>query len=187
MSELANESSAQNDAHVPPLPDWWEDNDLAIAVAEAEQFAAETGWDSPPRLFALVVTDDLRAAQPDLAAHLAENGHYTPIAQDPLNGDDLEAALARIEWPDTVAGCVLVQEILVLPPEIGAQLADDPQAAATAASHPARTEARLTVGVLRGESGGACQLRVRADPAVEPLRGADLAPGVIAALQATFA
>jgi hypothetical protein len=174
------------------LPDWWEDNDLAAAVAEAEQFAGEAGWDAPPRLFALVVTDELRAAQPDLTAHLADNGHYTPIAQDALPAGDLEQALAGIEWPASVAGCVLVQEILVVPPEVADELADDPAAATRAAAHPARTEARLTAGVIRGVPGGACLLRVRPpsssapEAASVPLRGADLAPGLIAALQATF-
>jgi hypothetical protein len=178
------------------LPQWWEDPELATAVAEADQYAGEAGWDSPARLFALVTTDELRRAQPELAGHLADSGRYTPIAQDALPGDDLEQALAGIAWPEAVAGCVLVQEILVVPPEVGAELADDPQAAEQAARHPARTEARLAAGVLRGAPGGACLLRLRpdrADPAAadpaeqpEPLRGADLAPGLVAALHATF-
>lgn len=179
------------------LPDWWEDPELAAAVAEAEQFAGEAGWDSPPRLFALVVTEQLRRAEPELAGHLAENGRYTPIVQDELPEGDLEQALAGISWPEAVAGCVLVQEILVVPPAVGAELADDPQAAEQAAAHPARTEARLAAGVLRDMAAGACLLRVRPDPAathpvaapdaLEPLRGADLAPGLVAALHATFA
>lgn len=170
------------------LPDWWEDPDLAVAVAEVETFAADAGWDQPPRLFALVPTDLLRQ-QPDLAAHLAENGVLTPIAQDELPAGDLETALAGIVWPESVAGCVLVREIVVLPPDAAAALSDAPDAAARAAAHPERTEARLVAGVLRDGPGGACLLRVRPDgdaaPAT-PLRGADLAPGLLIALRATF-
>lgn len=173
------------------LPEWWEDNDLADAVRQAELFADEAGWDRAPQLFALVPTAELQAGQPDLQSHLSDNGRFTPIAQDPIPAGDLEQVLATISWPAAVAGCILVQEILVLPPRVADQLIGDPQAATTAAQHPERTEARLTVGVLRQRSGGACSLRVRVnptstDPAREPLRGADLAPGLIAALHATF-
>jgi len=172
-----------------PAHEWWEDPELAAAVAEAEQFAADAGWDSPPRLFALVTTAELRRSQPELADHLAENGTFTPIIQDELPGSDLEQALAGISWPAAVVGCVLIQEILVLPPDVGDELSGDPAtAAAKAAAHPSRTEARLTAGVLRDSPGGACLLRIRptAEPLPQPLRGADLAPGLLAALHATF-
>ncbi|MDQ2847286.1 MAG: PPA1309 family protein [Actinomycetota bacterium] len=177
------------------MPQWWEDPDLATAVAEVEQFAADAGWDASPRLFALVPTVELRAAQPELAGHLAENGVLTPIAQDELPPGNMEKALASIVWPDSVAGCALVQEILVLPPDVAAELAeaaDGTAAASAAAGHPRRTEARLVAGVLRGAIGGACLLRVRPSGSPDsgndqqPLRGGELAPGLIAALQATF-
>src|SRR3954470_16699748 len=96
-------------------PDWWEDDELAAAVADVEQFAGEAGWDRPPQLFALVETAELVAAQPELAGE--GDGTYTPVAQDPLPTGDLFDALGTISWPPGVAGCVLVQEILVLPPE----------------------------------------------------------------------
>ncbi len=177
------------------MPGWWEDPDLATAVAEVEQFAGEAGWDASPRLFALVPTVELRAAEPGLAGHLAENGVLTPIAQDDLPAGSLEEALASIVWPDAVAGCALVQEILVVPPEVAAGLAESAHgtaAARAAADHPQRTEARLVAGVLRGATGGACLPRVRPSGsshpgnAEQPLRGGDLAPGLISALQATF-
>lgn len=166
-------------------PDWWEDSDLATAVAEIEEFAAAAGWDAPAQMFALVVTADLVAAEPGLADSLA--GIYTPIAQDPLPAGELSEALDQISWPDEVAGCVLVQEILVLPPEAGRELSEDPAtAAAQAADHPDRAEARLVAGVLRGTRGGACLLRLRGDNAATPLRGADLAPNLLIALRMTF-
>ena len=165
-------------------PDWWEDEELATAVAEVEEFAGAGGWDAPAQLFALVETAQLLAAEPGLAGTVG--GTYTPIAQDQLPEGDLHDALAQISWPDEVAGCILVQEIVVLPPEVGAELPDDPvEAARQAAEHPERTEARLVAGVLRDVRGGACLLRVRGDDTA-PLRGADLAPNLLTALRMTF-
>lgn len=168
-------------------PDWWEDPDLAVAVAEVEEFAAAAGWDAPPQLFALVVTSELLAAQPALAPTLGKTTRYTPIAQESLPARELSQALSQISWPPEVAGCVLVQEIVVLPPEAGAALSADPDTAADqAADHPDRTEARLAAGVLREVKGGACLLRLRGEHDDAPLRGADLAPNLLNALRTTF-
>jgi hypothetical protein len=168
-------------------PEWWEDPDLAIAVAEVEEFAAAAGWDAPPQLFALVVTSELLAAQPALAPTLGETTRYTPIAQESLPAGELSQSLSQISWPPEVAGCVLVQEIVVLPPEAGAALSADPDTAADqAADHPDRTEARLAAGVLREVKGGACLLRLRGEHDDAPLRGADLAPNLLKALRTTF-
>ena len=175
----------------PPVSTWWEDPDLARAVFEIEEFSASAGWDAPPTLFALVRTSDLVAAQPALAGTLGPDpAVFTAIAQDSLPGPDvpgeldISAALAGVSWPDEVAGCVLVQEIVIIPPgesiEPGVEVT-----AEQAAAHPDRQEARLVAGVLRGQQGGACLLRVRHAEA-DPLRGGDLAPGLIAALQAMF-
>jgi hypothetical protein len=167
-------------------PGWWEDQDLAVAVAEVEEFAGAAGWDAPPQLFALVDTAELVAAQPALAATLGQ-AVYTPVAQEALPAGELSEALAQISWPPEVAGCVLVQEIVVLPPGAEEQLSADPQVAAEqAAGHPARTEARLAAGVLRDAQGGACLMRMRGEHDDAPLRGADLAPNLLAALRLTF-
>jgi hypothetical protein len=183
---------------VPPgeTPYWWEDPDLAAAVAEVEEFAGTAGWDAAPQMFALVRTTDLLAAQPELAATLSDAGVFTPIAQDVLPAVDLSEALSQISWPDEVAGCVLVQEIVVLPPsaitpagpdgELVHERNDVEITAEQAAAHPDRAEARLVGGVLRGIKGGACLLRVRGQDDATPLRGADLAPNLLAVLQATF-
>ena len=168
-------------------PDWWEDPDLAVAVAEVEEFAAAAGWDAPPQLFALVDTSELLAAQPALAPTLTEATRFTPVAQESLPEGELSLALSQISWPPEVAGCVLVQEIVVLPPEAGASLSADPEAAAeVAAGHPDRAEARLAAGVLRDAKGGACLLRLRGEHDDAPLRGADLAPNLLKALRQTF-
>lgn len=167
-------------------PDWWEDPDLAVAVAEVEEFVGAAGWDAPPQLFALVNTAELLATQPSLASSLGA-AVYTPIAQEALPDGELTDALAQISWPDEVAGCVLVQEIVVLPPGAEELLSDDSAiAAAQAAEHPERTEARLAAGVLRDGDGGACLMRVRGEHDDAPLRGGDLAPNLLAALRLTF-
>jgi hypothetical protein len=169
-------------------PDWSEDPELAAALTEVEEFAAAAGWDRPPQLFALVHTNELASAEPSLAAGLG-GSEFTPIAQDPLPDPDLERALGRISWPPAVAGCALVQEIVVLPPGAQEALSEDPTtAAAQAAAHPERTEARLVAGVLR-DGRRACLLRLRAEPDGEQmplLRGAQLAPGLLEHLALTF-
>ena len=186
-------------------PYWWEDPELAAAVAEVEEFVSAAGWDAPPQMFALVRTADLLAAQPDLAGALSDAGTFTPIAQEVLPTGDLSEALSQISWPPEVGGCVLVQEIVVLPPSAvepepvssGPDAALRPPGGARnqppveitaeqAAAHPDRTEARLVAGVLRGSRGGACMLRIRGREDTEPLRGADLAPNLLTVLQATF-
>ena len=123
-----------------------------------------------------------------------------------LPDGDLSEALSTIAWPDEVGGCVLVQEIVVLPPAappLGETAPTDGESvrsagdtaretndveitAEQAAAHPDRAEARLAAGVLRGSKGGACLLRVRGKDDATPLRGADLAPNLLGALQATF-
>ena len=157
---------------------------LAAAVAETEGFVAAAGWDQPVQLFSLVSTAELIAAEPQLADQLGLGGELTPIAQDTIPKGDLSAALAGMGWPDTVIGCVLVQEIVVLPPGAAAELTDQQDADVVAANHPERQEGRLAAGVLRSGD-AACLLRLRAHPD-NPLVGAELAPNLIAALLATF-
>lgn len=196
-------SAERVDPAAPPIatPYWWEDPDLAAAVAEVEEFAGAAGWNKAPQMFALVRTSDLLATQPGLSATLSDAGVFTPIAQDVLPAGDLSEALSQISWPDEVGGCVLVQEIVVLPPSAVDSAVNPPTAhpddaghpghdieitAEQAAAHPDRAEARLAAGVLRGMKGGACVLRVRGKDDATPLRGADLAPNLLSALQATF-
>ena len=168
-------------------PDWAEDPDLAAAVTDVEEFAGTAGWDRPPTLFALVRTADLAAAEPSLVPELGA-AEFTPIAQDTLPDPDLERALAQVSWPPAVVGCVLVQEIVVLPPSARAALSEE-TAATQAATHPERTEARLVAGVHR-DGRRACLLRIRgAAPDGEPwpvVRGAELAPNLLDSLLLTF-
>jgi hypothetical protein len=160
-----------------------------------EDFAASGGWDQPPQLFALVPTADLLAKQPELSDQVDEGSTLTPVAQDPLPDADLADTLAGIVWPDTVSGCALVQEIVVLPQDAEAELAgagtgQDADAARMrriAAEHPMRREARLVAGVLRDGS-AACVLRVRGDQDSpdEIVEHPELAPNLVDALRATL-
>jgi hypothetical protein len=172
---------------------------LEAVAAEIEAFAGQAGWDQSPTLYALVPTRML-AADPAAAAVLGDVGAagdpagipeeaLTPVAQEPLPPGPLDEALARIGWPDEVAGCALCQEIVLLPPAAESELADLDVAAAAqrTVDHPDRREARLVVAVLRsGQSASVLRLRGTADSAEDLLTGADLAPNLVSALAATL-
>lgn len=161
---------------------------LETAAAEIETHVGQAGWDQRPALFALVRAGQFTTDEPETAARLGldqvTGEALTPIEQDALPDGDLDAALAQIAWPGSVAGCALSQEIVFVPPDAEHSI-DSAHAAAT---HPERREARLVVAVLRDGS-SASLLRLRAtddEPDGELLRGADLAPNLAAALAATL-
>jgi hypothetical protein len=164
------------------------DDALVAALIEVERHVGRLGWDQPARLFALVRTADLIAAEPHLAEHLgaASPDGFSSVEQEQFHaGDDLGSALARIAWPPTVAGCVLALERAFLPASAEAGLPDDATAAARAvAAHPERMDLRVVVGVTRdGRRHGIA--RVRADDG-ELLSGADLVPALAEALAHTL-
>ena len=115
--------------------------DLLAAALDIERHVAAEGWDQPTLLFALVPTEHIRAEQPALAAQLGvvEGGPALTTFEQPAPPDDeeLDVFLARIEWPEEIAGAALVVERIVLPPEAEAAVADRPDAAAVAREHPA--------------------------------------------------
>ena len=174
---------------------------LSAVMTEIEQYVAADGWDQRPRLFALVDTSDLVRREPAMATRLGLTeetadlpGSLTPVEQDGLEDMALEDLLAQIGWPAEVAGCAVVNEVLVLPPGADADAPDDPEeAAAWVAEREDRREVRLAVGVLRDGS-RMTALRLRHDgptPAIdgsadEVVVGADLAPALADALLATF-
>ncbi|WP_300083372.1 PPA1309 family protein [Propioniciclava sp.] len=162
---------------------------LVAALAEIERHVAHAGWDTPARLFALVPTAELLAAERSLAGQLA-----APTAPDALSsieqdgfhaGDDVVDALARISWPPTVFGAALVLERLFLPAGLEADLPDDPDAAAAAvAAHPARQDVRVVVGVTRdGAHHGLARLKSHPE---DLLAAPDLVPGLADALAQTL-
>lgn len=165
---------------------------LAGAAREVEEFVSTAGWDQAPQLFALVSTAELLAREPGLADQLNPDSPLTPVAQDELPEGELDEALGGIAWPESVTGCALCQEIVVLPPDAEAEVlvANDSSAEMrrVAAEHPQRKEARLVAAVNRDGS-GACVLRVRgdADHPDEIVEHPELAPNLIDALRQTFA
>ncbi|MFT4200391.1 PPA1309 family protein [Gordonia sp. (in: high G+C Gram-positive bacteria)] len=183
---------------------------LGSALRDVTEFVDAAGWGQPPMLFALVPTTVLAHTDPDLVDEY-DDSELSPIAQEqlPLSDDpqtvddELEHVLATTQWPDAVAGCALVQEIIVLPPQAEDDLDEafeplmaDPEAAdaaarATAESHPGGQEARLIAGALRdGRRLALLQLRAEeteeSDGRLELLAHPDLAPGLLDALAATL-
>lgn len=165
---------------------------LSLAALDAERHVASAGWDQRPRLFALVSTADLLAREPQLAAGLTVSDHVagalTAIEQEDLpTTESIESLLGQIAWPDTVVGCALVVERLVVPPDAERDLPDDHDAAVAAlAEHPDRRDVRLLAAVTR-DGRNICLLRQREhDTDDRVATGPDIAPGLVAALTATF-
>lgn len=165
---------------------------LALAALDTERHVASSGWDQGPRLFALVPTEDLLRREPHLAAGLTVSdqiaGALTAVEQEELpETDSIESLLGQIAWPDSVEGCAIVVERLVVPPEAERDLPADREAALTAlAEHPGRRDVRLLAAVTR-DGRSICLLRQREhDRDDRVATGSDIAPGLVAALRATF-
>ncbi|WP_454049545.1 PPA1309 family protein [Cellulomonas sp. Marseille-Q8402] len=171
---------------------------LAAAVVEIERHVATGGWDGPVRVFALVRTQAALDAEPALAGQLpadvlalaaADPDHLTSIEQEGLPAsDDLEGLLGGMGWPDGVDGAALTVERIVLPPEAEEGLPEDADAALAALlAHPQRQDVRIAAGVLRDGTSW-CAVRQRAQDRDEAVgQGADVVPGLVEALRATFA
>ncbi|GAB3208768.1 PPA1309 family protein [Nocardia tengchongensis] len=194
-------------------PEQWAASALYRCIREVAEYVDGEGWDRPPQMFALVPTADLVAAEPALLDQLDEKDALTPIAQEPFPEDimgeadamALDEFLGTTSWPASVEGCVLVQQIVVLPPTaeqsldeaIAPLLADrdaaDQAGRQAALTHAERRDARLFVGVLRdGTSLSLLQVRPGEDEDEDPfgdleLRTApNLAPNLVEALRHTL-
>jgi len=164
----------------------YEMDPLIFAMLDAESHMARKGWGLPPQLYALATKTSLSAADQELAAEVqdARPDALIPVEQEPLpEGDPIEV-LARIHWPHEVVGCVLVTELIVLPPSAEEDAPSDPAAAEQwASSRPDGRQARLAVGVSRnGEY--MCGLRIKGENDVQV--GAELADDIVTALLGTF-
>lgn len=165
---------------------------LLGALVEIEGFVGRAGWDQPARLFALVPTDELLAAEPALADQLNPNGQHalSSIEQDDFrSGTDPLSALAQIGWPPAVAGCALVMERSFLPAELEADVPSDPDSAAEyVAAHPGRCDLRVVAGALRNGSEEPithCVARLASNPE-DLLVGADMVPALTQAVAWTL-
>jgi hypothetical protein len=166
---------------------------LTRAVIEIERHAGGRGWDQPPRIYALAPTRQLVEREPGLAGQLGiamgetAPDTLTPIEQQ-LPDKSLEDLLATIAWPETVAGCALVVERIVLPPAAEESMPDDNHDAVDwAQNHPGRTDVRIVVGVLRDGSQTSV-LRVRGhDDDTDLVHDPEFSPDLGAALVDTFA
>ena len=166
---------------------------LAVAALETERHVASAGWDQNPRVFALVDTADLAAAEPQLAAALSGDADRAPGALTAIEQEDLprtsnlESLLGRMAWPETVDGVALAVERVVIPPGAERDLPQDPDAAVDAlAQHPQREDVRLLVAVHR-DGRAVCLLRQRANDRDDRVAtGEDIAPGLVHALRATL-
>ena len=162
---------------------------LLAAAVDTERHVARSGWDQPPRLFALVRTRLLAEREPALAGQLDAGGSsLTAVEQEGLPPtSDLESLLSRMAWPPDVEGVAMAVERIVVPPEAERDLPQDPRAATDQlAAHPDRRDVRLLAACLRDGS-SICLLRQRehdSDDAVAV--GADIAPGLTQALAATL-
>lgn len=167
---------------------------LLAALVELERYVGGAGWDQPPRLFALVLTDAFVAAEPALAVELgmrttaegAPPGALTAVEQEDFAPTgDLLGDLAGLEWPETVFGCALSAERTFLPAGQEGELPEEPAAAAAyVAAHPARQDIRVVVGADRaGHVHGVARLVSAPN---ELLGAADLVPGLGTALAHTL-
>jgi hypothetical protein len=160
--------------------------DLPDIVSEIERHLAESGWDQPARLFALVPTRDLLVNEPQLAEVIGGNG-LTPVEQEPIEADDVGEFLAGIEWPPAVSGCALVNEVFLLPDGAVATRPDDVHESDWAEAHPERRDVRLAVAVLRdGAKASVLRIRGKDGEDDEVIAAEDLVPNLAEALLATF-
>jgi hypothetical protein len=163
---------------------------LVTCALEAERHVAASGWDQPPRLFALVRTTGLLKREPHLRTQLGpgEDDALTAIEQEGLpNTSSLESILGRLAWPEEVDGVALAVERLVVPPAAERDLPQNlEQASEALAAHPDRKDVRLLVAVLR-DGDSACLLRQRDHDSDDKVAsGSNIAPGLVQALSATL-
>lgn len=128
-------------------------NNLEALVREVEQHVGNAGWDQPTRLFALIPTAAVIAANPIVAKELGITGDLplTSVEQELDSQTNLEDLLGTIAWPQDVQGAILVLERIVLPPAAESELPTDTESELidAAATHPERRDVRIVSAVLR--------------------------------------
>lgn len=161
---------------------------LVAALTEIDRFLGAEGWGLPARLFALVPTADLLAAEPSLVGQLSAGSpdSLSSVEQEDFHGGDhLEQTLSAIAWPPTVQGVAVSVERVFLPDDEEASIPEDPdQAAEYVAGHPRRQDLRVVSGAMRDGSHFSVA-RVLGHPD-ELLGAANLVPSLEAALLSTL-
>jgi len=126
---------------------------LEALVREVEEHVGNAGWDQPARLFALIPTAALIAANPQTAKELGITGDLplTSVEQELDSQISLEDLLGTIAWPQDVQGAILVLERIVLPPAAESELPTDTDSELldAAFAHPQRRDVRIVSAVLR--------------------------------------
>lgn len=154
---------------------------LNKAMLEAVDFIHAQGWDTPPTLFGLVPTTIIQqhlTPTPD-GTPLVDDAPLTLVIQElpcdlPADPNDIGGYLSSITWPPEVMGAIMAQTIQF-------QDAATPEADSQPAllvSGVLRSEAELTLLQLPPRAGTSERGELRG--------GSNIAPGVIAALRATF-
>jgi hypothetical protein len=144
------------------------------------------------RLFALVASDELLAAEPQLAAELElAPGTVTAVEQEGFDASaPADEVLAGIAWPANVLGAAVAVERWVLPPSAESAISgitDDAELREVVASHPQRQDVRVLVAVTReGWEDTVLRLGPPHEQAARGRPGERLAPGLADALAATF-
>jgi len=164
---------------------------LESLVREVEDHVASGGWDQPTRLFALVPTAALMAANPELVTELGLSSELplTSVEQELEDSLELEELLGTIAWPDDVQGAIVVLERIVLPPSAESELPaeSDSELVQAASGHPDRRDVRIVSAVLRsGENLNALRYRTH-DTAEQVAVAANLVGRLNDSLAATFA
>ncbi len=141
-------------------------------------------------MFALVSNALLAEREPSMSEQLnvADPAGFTAVEQEGLpTTSDIESMLARVAWPEDVAGVALAIERIVVPPEAERDLPDDSDGATQALmNHPDRQDVRILAAVIRGAE-SICLLRQRQHDSDEHVAiGPDIAPGLVHALSATL-
>lgn len=165
---------------------------LLAGLVDIERYVGRAGWDQPARLFALVPTTELVAAEPSLADQLTVTvpDALSSVEQDDFHpGTDLMTALCELAWPPTVSGCAVATERSFLPAEAEADIPADPaEAAEYVAKHPQRCDLRVVAGALRlydGSTISHCVARLATSPD-DLLAGADMVPALTQAVAHTL-
>jgi hypothetical protein len=170
---------------------------LERVLVEVEKYASKNGWDGPVRVFALVNTAQALETDPSLkgdlhpdalAAAIEDPSTLTAVEQDGLpHANDLEELLAHLAWPETVQGCAVCAEQIVVPDSVEKDVPEnDEEAVKFLMSHPERQDVRLVAGVLRtGETWAVARAR-NFDDDLKVAGAADLAPALTEALATTL-